>query len=108
MPKEFAGIYELPTGVVVAESWSDLTDGSLAHAIDVDEKGAPIEPSAVWTNTSISGSSMVGGLDCQGWTSNNFNDKAPVGSTQATNGAWTEADPITCSVLARLYCVQIE
>ena len=37
-----AGPYKLPTGVVVAENWNDLTDGTLHHAINVTESaGAP-------------------------------------------------------------------
>lgn len=107
IPPGFAGLYELPSGTVVAESWSDLTDGSLATAIAEDEHGKPVEPSAVWTNTSVAGNGM-GSLHCQFWSSNNFDDKAPVGSTQAKTGAWTEADPITCSAPARLYCIQVE
>ncbi|MEZ4454278.1 MAG: DUF4215 domain-containing protein [Nannocystaceae bacterium] len=108
VPTGFSGTYELPNGTVIANGWDDLTDGTLLHAIDVDEKGKPVEASVIWTNTSVAGIGM-GANHCKGWTSIEFSDKAPVGSSQASDGLWTEADDqFPCSAPARLYCIQVE
>lgn len=106
VPANFSGIYELPNGILVAQGWQDLTDGTLEHAIDIDEKGQTIEPSAVWTNTATSGVGVVN--HCLGWTSNDFDEHGMVGSTQAINKTWTSVDSITCSAQGRLYCIQVK
>lgn len=43
------GRYRLLTGETVAANWSDLVDGTIAHAIDVNELGQ-VQPSAVGTD----------------------------------------------------------
>jgi hypothetical protein len=50
------GPYELPNGTKVADSWADLTDGTLDHAIDRNENGNLFSgTNKVWTNTTSDG-----------------------------------------------------
>lgn len=103
----FSGPFELVNGTVVAEGWGDLTDGSLLHPINVDEKGAEVESSAVWTNTAGDGS-PAGTTHCSEWTSNMFNVSGWIGGSSEMAEAWTNGQGNSCSSSARIYCLQVE
>ena len=109
------GEYVLTNDVVVAENWDDLTDGTLAAPIDVDELGntVPANPAGVcgpdedvWTGTFASGGAAVGQVLCANWT-----DSLSTGSMK---GVFTESDSnwsfdctsTDCAGPARLYCFQ--
>ena len=101
------GPYMLPDGTLVAMGWADLTDGTLAHAIDQDENGVTVMGSAVWTNTKVDGTTF-GVNDCGGWTMSAGVIKSQVGYTTSADKAWTEVDTQFCSSAARIYCFQVE
>jgi len=95
---------------VVAEDWPDLTDGTLASAIDLDAEGLPIDDQlAVWTNTDWNGLALA--ADCQGWTSMAFADAGIFGdfASAADFGQWTawgDPTPFPCENTFHLYCFE--
>lgn len=104
----FSGIYELVDGTVVAAGgWSDLSDGALEHAINLDEYGSPLS-SYVWTNTNTDGT-PVDAAHCNAWTSELGQHTGNVGLSDdnVQDESWTLPgfSPI-CSSIARLYCVE--
>lgn len=72
--------YVLVNGTKVADTWADLTDGTLDHAIDLDETGAVVAVSEVWTGTHTDGTKT--GADCTSW-------RAPVFLTRERSGCRT-------------------
>ena len=101
----FAGAYQLVDGTVVAVGWADLIDGTLAHAIDLDEQGGPASAENVWTNTGVDGAS-AGMLTCMNWSSLKVTDKGTIGVSDAVDATWTSVVDAPCSGTARLYCVE--
>ncbi len=113
--------YVLVTGTKVADSWTDLLNFDLLHAIDRDEHGATLQAdgtfgNAVWSATRIDGRAWPwtpGGdptsnprLDCTLWSSID-GGVGLLGSWSATDMAWTSTSSgIGCSETARLYCFQ--
>ncbi len=94
------GPYALPNGTTVALNYSDLTDGSLLHSIDVDENGAELSGPLVWTHTLEDGSPVAQFNACSDWLSSASTgapDVAELGSTEATNASWTMETLDRCS-----------
>ncbi|MCA9661423.1 MAG: hypothetical protein KC486_23995 [Myxococcales bacterium] len=105
-PEGFAGRFETTTGEVVADGWEQLTSGALAHGIDRDESGALVDATPVWTNTTIGGAA-TGADDCDGWTSGDVQAAGAHGTSGEVDGGWTAGGVLPCSLLSRLYCVQV-
>ena len=74
------GPYRLIDSTVIAMDWADLTDGALAHPIDLTELSGPPPPTGgcfaldfqVWTNTTSAGEifqDSPGNFSCEEWTS---------------------------------------
>ena len=110
MDTAFTGWYQLPGGTAVAHGWTDLTDGTLLHAIDLDESGAPIakDPLNVWSNTSAAGA-YIDANHCMNWSESKLNAKGRLGDITATGSDWTEVavpglNPATCSAGLHVYC----
>jgi cysteine-rich repeat protein len=105
---EFVGWYILPgpDPVLVARNWSGLASGALLHPINRDETGALMAPDALaWTNTTTDGSILTLDAHCSTWDSNTGTGR--VGSTSATDSAWTDAQTAAhCSTMHHLYCIQ--
>lgn len=104
-----SGPYHLLNGVVVASSWSDLTDGTLAAPITLAETGATFDDPGfrAWTNTLVTGA--AGGAfneNCEGWTSAINGPHGDEGQVTATSDNWTEFGSGTCNNLFHLYCFQ--
>jgi hypothetical protein len=95
--------YVLVDQTVVAMNWADLTDGTLAHAIDKDEHGNPTSGAAVWTGTTTAGTAVADG-SCSNWFSSVGTGRR--GTSSATNGEWTDLSDGDCSTPARLYCFE--
>ncbi|MFK7987214.1 MAG: hypothetical protein AB8I08_14415, partial [Sandaracinaceae bacterium] len=91
---------------ILADNWSDLTDGTLDTPFGRDEQGNPVD-AGVWTGTSFVGGST--GADCGEWSSSA--GTATVGNTVSTNSNWTAVLPSApCTWTAgprRLYCLEI-
>jgi hypothetical protein len=101
--------YMMPDGTVIATSYQDRTDGTLAHAIDRTESGGT-RTSVVqqaWTNTLSDGSAA--GLSpanshCGNWHVGTFGN---TGSTLVADGGWTAIGNHPCEDAPRgVYCFQ--
>ena len=101
----YSGLYRLPSDdfPIVANGWTALTSGTLAHAINADETGAIVQEN-VFTNTLPDGKS-ASAVDCVHCSKVN-NDKVTFGNAPAADTTWTSADITQCSNLLRLYCFQ--
>jgi hypothetical protein len=112
--------YRLVNGTTVANSWTDLIDGTLLAPINVDEVGNPAGNQSVWTNVSLSG--RGNGLDnsnssCSTWVDGGGASGA-VGNSGATNRLWTDTTTQfgagnvllngiqSCDRFAALYCFE--
>ena len=120
--------YKLVNGVKVADDWADLTDGSLDHAIDVDEHGNPVGgETRVWTNTRTNATAWDNGTQCaQGigpddtgvwtwtcgspsWTAGDCAFQAgKYGQANSTGSSWTgtSSSNIGCTNQFHLYCFE--
>ena len=103
-----ASPYRRLDGVVVANDWSDLTDGTLDAPINVDEKGAivAVEP-WVWTGTMTTG--QASGLVCNDWGPVSESLLGYIGNASKTIASWTQSAGQPCETPQfRLYCFEIE
>ena len=107
----FPGPYRLIDGALVANGWADLTDGTLAHPIDLNEEGLPIaavfvcEGNEVWTNTKPDGTPRSN-TDCDGWQQ--VTGISTTGRHSAVDQAWTQSGciQVDCGSPLPIYCVQ--
>jgi|GEM_PF-3089652 len=100
--------YVRTDGVVVANNWTDLVDGSLQNAINVNEnKTSNGNWDSTFTKTATDGSSSGG--SCVEWTSSSGIEWAGCGDIRRTNFWWT-IYPGGCkcdgSVATHLYCFE--
>ncbi|MCY0989468.1 DUF4215 domain-containing protein [Nannocystis sp. ILAH1] len=101
----FGGRYVLVNDTTVATGWTDLTDGMLAHAVDMTETGMMVG-SGPWTNTKADGT-VLGAEHCQNWTFGMVGQKGAYGFTTVTDATWTDAaDSNSCSAASPLYCLE--
>jgi len=92
-------------GVVVADDWIDLTDGTLQNPIDVTETGGAPSVNFVWTATDFLGD-IVGTLaDCGNWA-NPSNNSAVFGNPTRTDAGWTTNVETICLAVLPLYCFE--
>ena len=98
------GPYTLVDGTVIADDWSDLVDGSIGHAIDVDEHGTTVGASEVWTATTGTGAPTA--LNCNDFSGATGAVFGVCGSTVTTSSAWTNAGTPSCNAALRLYCFE--
>lgn len=103
------GRYELLDGTKVADSWDDLTDGSIAAPILINEFGELYDPITVLTNTRPDGTSGSAEFSCEDWTTGDFESEVWKGFSGHTNYEWTDSavyNPSFCGISARLYCFE--
>jgi hypothetical protein len=123
------GPFILLDGTLVANNLADLTDGALAHAINVPEALPLSGGSLVWTGTRQDGTSAAGlatggYYDCIGWSTNAppapgsgcgspiwNGDLCPLGEFGvldqfASADDWTEKAGSACFSTAHLYCFE--
>lgn len=110
--------YVLVNGTVVANSWSDLTDGSIAHKINLTEHG--VDPNVacggfcfVFTNTNNDGTPLGTTSNCSDWTSTASADTSVCGTSEDDNPGspgWTAFQGCSCNGFydrpIRLYCFE--
>ncbi len=94
--------YVLTNGTVVADSWTDLIDGSLDSAIKIDENGTIRDFQDVWTGTNTNGNASFS--DCSDWSSTS--GSGTYGETEDTNNQWTNRGTRACGNILRLYCFE--
>ncbi len=100
--------YKMVDGTVVANNWTDLTDGTVVNKITKYETGGTISGSEVWTNVNANGTATSSTSDCKLWTdTTNFINIGQKGNPlQANATAWTDWGTMHCIVPGRLYCFQ--
>jgi len=96
-----------PDGEPIADSTDDLFNfAQIFNAISIDENGASVAPSDVWTGTTFRGAASTNNM-CSNWTGTGL------GSTGVSNGgpvAWSQGgvNPTilqqACNVSLRIYC----
>ena len=102
-----ANPYFLLDGTMIATDWTDLTDGLLLHAIDVDENEIPVPLAEVWTGTNTDGTVAVGNSICFNWASIAVTDVADVGRTDVADAQWTAIFVQSCERNnVHLYCFE--
>ena len=102
------GRYLLLDGTVVADSWTDLIDGTLDAPIRIDEKGAWIADDATpyaWTGTTAAGQ-PVDAKSCGAWHIGTKSAMGRRGALGATSAAWTSQSDAECTIPARLLCIE--
>jgi hypothetical protein len=96
--------YQRIDGVIVANDWGDLTDGSLLAPISITESGAAVSGTGVWTNTKIGGLTASTTNTCADWGSTS--GQSIKGYAGSTTGSWTISALLGCSYYLHLYCFQ--
>lgn len=86
---------------VVAGSYADLTDGMLDNTLVLDEVGAEVPTSTVWTGVGADGTAT--GANCGGWTSTSGTGRIGAGSRTST---WTDLGDVSCNSFRRLLCFE--
>ena len=97
--------YRLPNETVVATSKGDLTDGTLAHAIDLDESGSAVGDQPVWTGSTAAGT--LAGDHCGNWASTGGGAIGRVGTSGDMTTSWSDDADRGCAQTARLYCFEL-
>ncbi len=96
---------------IVANDWADLTDGTLAHAIDQDQNGTLVSADFPWTNVDSDGTAVstdpING-HCGAWTSNSGapTPAGGIGRTTVTDSTWTNLTTTACDTSRPLFCFQ--
>jgi Stigma-specific protein, Stig1 len=101
-----AARYLLPNGVLVANNWADLTDGTLVAPINVNEYGGSVSDSMIFTNTRADGSLAFDFSSCANWSSTA--GTAWFGWNIYANSLWTDwfVGSSRCDDSGRLYCFE--
>lgn len=104
--------YVLLNNTIIANNWTDLTDGALAAYINITENNTlvPASPEQVWTNTRTDGTAAINvsttntcGSDWKIQTSN----QGYFGyHSLFSGGVWTLGNVVGCGTLAHLYCFE--
>lgn len=101
-----SGRYILPDGTPIAESWDDLTDGTLQNPIDMTEVMGIPEAHHAWTNTAPDGTRLSDD-SCNNWASNEPLANSYVGGTTMIDEEWSNrAVPISCGIENHIYCFE--
>ncbi len=98
--------YMLPDGTKIAEDFTDLTDGSILHTINIDTTGKSLGLQRFWTGTNADGTSAQQLVLCDGWTDPLASSRGLTGSTIQTSTLWSARSSWRCSRSYRLACFQ--
>ena len=103
------GGYLQVNGTVVADSWADLTSGSLQQPIMVTADGSHVGE-AVWTGTRAEGHSGAINIqkNCNNWTSADGSYRGVTVFTYTSDYQWTFSNTESCNNIRNLYCFQQE
>ena len=81
--------YMLLDGTKIAENYTDLTDGSILHAINIDSTGKPLGALPFWTGTKADGTTAPLFVTCTGWKDPVPYHKGMHGQTNLTDSSWS-------------------
>lgn len=116
--------YVMVEGTVIANNWTDLTDGAVAHGIDRTEAGNLLPDTGIsmchgsptcfqtFTGTMANGSAYTGDDQCLDWTTRIFQNGSVLntfsgGDSTMAGSEWTlRASGFRCDYQARIYCFQ--
>ena len=102
--------YILPDGAKIAEDYSDLTDGSILHPLDMEPTGNRIIGlGKFWTGTMADGKSATHSVTCAGWKADPLiYHKGMHGQTNLTTSSWSNyyANNSCRNRYSRLLCFQ--
>ncbi len=101
-------------GTVVADNWTDLTDGRIQHGIDVRANSTYQGGLNAWTATDFDGTNYRPDQTCNDWTESQTGSFARSGltgcrtptCTDRTDENWTSFASIECTGEFNLYCFQ--
>jgi hypothetical protein len=96
--------YYLPSGVKIADNWTDLTDGTLDAVINTNELGVVMPPNTPYTGTNANGT--AGAVHCNGWTSSSAAVTGVMGATTIAAYPWSANQNRACNTQARVFCFQ--
>jgi hypothetical protein len=93
-------------GTVLATDPTDLLDGALAAALDLDENGQFLTSVWVLTGSDAAGARTMS--TCSEWTSASATQNGTVGRTDSAGSAWTNRSPVVaCNGTSfRLFCFE--
>jgi uncharacterized repeat protein (TIGR01451 family) len=100
------GFFTLIDGTMIATSWADLTDGTIANPINRTDQNIVISNTFVRTNTLANGGNDSAFGACNNWTSNSPSDVASLGQSGATNSSWTTNSTGGCGFPLSIYCFE--
>jgi len=99
--------YLLPDGTKIAENYTDLTDGSIQHFINIDPTGKTVGQNYIWTGTNQDGTTAKPFRTCTGWMDPIANARGMIGSTAHTLTTWSFQSQNKCKTNRhRLACFQ--
>ena len=99
--------YLLPDGTKIAENYTDLTDGSIQHFINIDPTGKTVGQNPIWTGTNQDGTTAQPFRTCNGWMDLYTMARGMIGSTGHTLTTWSSQSMRRCKTSRnRLACFQ--
>ena len=100
--------YILPNGKKIAEDYTDLTDGSILHTINIDSTGQSLGWQQFWSSTNSDGTTAQNFLTCEGWTWTDTStySHAMLGHTAKKSTLWSQYTREKCRPSYRLACFQ--
>jgi hypothetical protein len=103
-----SGPYVLSDGTKVAENYTDLTDGSIQHGINISPEGKNVGQNLFWSGTNPDGTSAQEFVTCQGWTWSDpsIYAHAMVGITNKKSTLWSMHARERCGKPYKLVCFQ--
>lgn len=103
-----AGPWQRGDGRLIADSLADQLAGRLFHPINRDEFGRPLPftgyMQSVATGTGANGAHSPG-YDCAGWSASS-GATLSIGGADSTTGDWSGGGAVSCTLPARLYCLE--
>ena len=94
--------YRLADTTLIANDFTDLADGTLQAALNLDEFGLGVSGTFAWTNVTTGGVT-AGAESCSDWASDSGTGNR--GSTNNTSIVWMSSSTLSCGSNSRLYCI---
>jgi hypothetical protein len=96
-------------GIVVANGWNDLWDGTIQNPINISETGGTIN-GAVMTATSSNGTTsatIAKNHSCNNWTQASSDEQPNLGNSGISTSAWVRwQDSVYSGCSNRIYCFE--